>query len=73
MAGGYPAFCMGGASQGNLVRSGRVYYPARIWGLESHKAAWATSEVSTGLNLATLEWIDVTHQGSPGYLRTADE
>ena len=24
-------------------------------GHESHKAAWATSEVSTGLNLATLE------------------
>ena len=23
--------------------------------IESHKAAWATSEVSTGLNLATLE------------------
>jgi hypothetical protein len=30
----------------------------------SCQGPWATSEVSTGLNLATLEWIDVT-QHSP--------
>ena len=37
------------------VRSGQVYYPAEVQDHESHKAAWATPKVSTGLNLATLE------------------
>ncbi len=43
------------------VRSGQVYYSAKICDHESHKEAWATSKVSTGLNLATLEYIDVIH------------
>jgi hypothetical protein len=49
------------------VRSGQVrslrqvYYSAKICDHESHKEAWATSKVLTGLNLATLEYIDVIH------------
>ncbi len=43
-------------------RSGQVCYSAKICDLESHKEAWATSRVSTGLNLATLEYIDVIHR-----------
>ena len=38
-----------------FVNPGQVYYSAKIWDHESHKAAWATSKVSRGLNLATLE------------------
>jgi hypothetical protein len=47
-----------GQVRSGQVRSGQVYYSAKIWPQcdhDSHKAAWATSEVSTGLNLATLE------------------
>ena len=46
-----------GSGQVTQVRSGQVRYSAEIQDHESHnlKAAWATSEVSTGLNLATLE------------------
>jgi hypothetical protein len=36
-------------------RSGQVQYSAKIGDHESHKAAWAASRVSTGLNLATLD------------------
>jgi hypothetical protein len=47
---GPPAFA--GAGQ---VRSGQVCYSAEVWGHESHKAASAASEESTGLYLDALE------------------
>jgi hypothetical protein len=46
-----------GQVRSGQVRSGQVCYSAKIRDHESHKAAcqWATSEVSSGLNPATLE------------------
>ncbi len=43
------------SASGKSPRSGQVNYSAEVQDHESHRASWATSKVSTGLNLAILE------------------